>query len=49
MTGFLAKACGFKEISDYSVDPEVAVTMQDAKEAILGAEEFVISVEAALT
>ncbi len=48
MTAFLAKVYGYKEISDYNVDPDVIITMQDAEDAILGAEQFVNSVISAL-
>jgi uncharacterized protein (UPF0332 family) len=37
---FLTQAYGYKEISDYSVDPDEMVTMANAETAIISAESF---------
>jgi uncharacterized protein (UPF0332 family) len=48
LTTFLAQSYEFKEVSDYSVDPNAAVTMANAESAIRSALELVEVIEAAL-
>jgi uncharacterized protein (UPF0332 family) len=45
---FLTQAYGYKEISDYSVDPDEVVTMANAETAIISAEAFLDRVAAIL-
>lgn len=46
---FLAQAYSYKEIGDYSVNPEESVTMQNAEHAITAAANFLDCIEAVLT
>jgi uncharacterized protein (UPF0332 family) len=46
---FLAQAYLYKEVGDYSVDPDEIVTMQDAERAITAAANFLDCIEVALT
>lgn len=48
MMEFLTQAYGYKEISDYSVNPDEVVTMANAESAIMSAGEFVDCVAAIL-
>jgi uncharacterized protein (UPF0332 family) len=46
--GFLARACQYEEVSDYSVDPGEAVTIRQAEQAKQLAEQFVDTVQTIL-
>lgn len=46
---FLAQAYHYKEIGDYSVNPEEVVTMQNAERAIASAANFLDCIEVVLT
>jgi hypothetical protein len=48
MTTFLAQAYRYKQIGDYSVDPEEVVTMSSARDSISRAADFLDCVQAAL-
>jgi uncharacterized protein (UPF0332 family) len=41
MLAYLASAYAYKQIADYAVGPDLAITPQQAEEAIEGAERFV--------
>jgi hypothetical protein len=45
---FLTQAYGYKEISDYSIDPDEVVTMANTETAIISAEAFLDHVAAIL-
>ena len=48
-TTFLAKAYMYKEIGDYGVGPGASVTLDDAKDAIVVAEQFIDCIADLLT
>ena len=48
MVQFLTQAYGYKEIGDYSVNPDEVITMANAESAIVSAEQFLDYVGAIL-
>ena len=48
MTTFLPLAYRYKEIGDYSVDPDVVITMPQAQSAVASATEFLAGVRATI-